>query len=159
METVQASLATVKGMMKEQGEFQKWRPKVEVKVSEVAEALKTIQAKLDQFGPSSLMEFLPDGEHMKKGVPLSAQLEIPPINATHGQFRHHIAENHWRPSVEENLRTPALVGSMPTPPESFPPFIDWGSLGKKSVANWSQMSGPTMPNMMFLVFDRYNPKL
>nr|ACG33732.1 hypothetical protein [Zea mays] len=93
METVQASLAmveaTVKNMMKEQGEFQKWRPETEVKVSEVAEALKTIQAKLDQFGPSPSMEFLPDGEHMKKGVLISAQLEIPPIDATHGQFRHH----------------------------------------------------------------------
>lgn len=107
METVQASLATVeatmKGMMKEQGEFRKWRPEVEMKVTEVAEALKTIQAKVDQFGPSSSTEPLPDGKQTKKGVPISVQLEIPLVDATNGQFRHRFAENHRRPGVEENL--------------------------------------------------------
>jgi hypothetical protein len=164
METVQASLATVeatmKGMMKEQGEFRKWRPEVEMKVTEVAEALKTIQAKVDQLGPSSSStEPLPDGKQTKKGVPISAQLEIPPVDATNGQFRHRFAENHQRPGVEENLRTPAPVGGMPIPPETFTPFFDWGSLGRNSVANWSQMSGPTMPNMVFPFFDGSNPKL
>ena len=46
METMQASMAnmeaTVKGVLKEHDEFQRWRPEVE-KVGEMNEALKTIQ--------------------------------------------------------------------------------------------------------------------
>jgi hypothetical protein len=163
METIQSSMAsveaTVKGMMKEQGEFRKWRPEVEAKVAEVAEALKTIQSKVDQFGPQPL-ESDPSGVSKAKGTAsTTAQLGVPPIDATQGQNRHRFTENHRRSGVGmETIHTPPPVGGMHPPPERTPMFMDWGSMGRDSSANWSHLSGSGMPHMSFPVFEGSNPK-
>jgi hypothetical protein len=164
METIQSSMAsveaTVKGMMKEQGEFRKWHPEVEAKVAEVAEALKTIQSKVDQFGPQPL-EGDPSGVSKAKGTAsTTAQLGVPPIDATQGQNRHRFTENHRRSGVGmETIHTPPPVGGMHPPPERTPMFMDWGSMGRDSSANWSHLSGSGMPHMSFPVFEGSNPKL
>jgi hypothetical protein len=165
MEAMQASMVTVEAMakgmmMKDQGEFRRWRPEVKTKVSEVAEALKTIQAKVDQFGKGVATEASQEGVPTTGGASISAQWEIPSTEATHGQPRHRFAKNHRRPGVvTDNFRTPAPVESMKIPPEHMSTFFDWGSIGRNSMAKWSQMSGPPMPNMNFPVFDGTNPKL
>jgi hypothetical protein len=94
------------------------------------------------------------------GASISVQREIPSTETTHGQLRQRFAENHRRPGVvTDNFRTPAPVEGMKIPPEHMSNFFDWGSMGRNSMAEWSQMSGPPMPNMNFPVFDGTNPKL
>jgi septal ring factor EnvC (AmiA/AmiB activator) len=53
MEAMQQSVAsmetTVQSIVTEQSEFQRWRPKVETKVEDITNTLKTIQSKVERF--------------------------------------------------------------------------------------------------------------
>jgi uncharacterized protein YukE len=161
METMQASMAnmesTVKGVMKEHTEFQKWRPEVEKKVWEMNEALKVIQVAIEKQSQKQPVDTssAPIGD-----ASASAHRGVSSIDATTGQPRHRFVENHRRPGGGiETIRTPPPVGGTTFTPEHPQMFVDWGSVGMNSMGNWSQWSGSAMPNMNFPVFDGSNPKL
>lgn len=59
MELVQSSIgsmeSTMKGVIAEQGEIQKWKPEVEAKMNLIAGALKDIQGQVEYLGKRSLI--------------------------------------------------------------------------------------------------------
>ena len=59
MELVQSSIgsmeSTMKGVIAEQGEIQKWKPEVEAKMNLIARALKDIQGQVEYLGKRSLI--------------------------------------------------------------------------------------------------------
>jgi hypothetical protein len=68
-------------------------------------------------------------------VPASAHLEAAVLGKAPGPNCHHLADIHRRPGVTENLRTPAPVEGMQQTAGYFPSSIDWGSVGRNSIAN------------------------
>jgi hypothetical protein len=150
---------TMKGVVSEQIGFQKWKPEMEKKLKDLTETLKDVQMKVDQVALNLPSISSAGGVQIEKGVPASAHMEATVSGKAPGPNCHHLADIHRRPGVTENLRTPAPVEGMQQTVGYFPSSIDWGSVGRNSIANWSQMSGPTIPNMSFPVFDGTNPKL
>jgi uncharacterized protein YukE len=119
METMQVSMAnmeaTVKGVLKEHGEFQKWRPEVEKKVGEMNEALKTIQFVIERQAQKQPEEAAPapNGDASN-----SVHLGTLSIEATPGQQRQRFVETNRRPGAGiETIRTPPPVGGTTFTPE------------------------------------------
>jgi hypothetical protein len=159
MDSMQAAInnmeATMKGVLTEQGDVQKWNPKIERKITEFAEVLKKTQAKAD---PKSLIGSPNRKDPVMDGALGSTHQEIPSREATHGQFRHRFAHPYRRSSARtDEVWTPPPVEGT----NYFLQFgnIPWSAGGVNSMVNWSQCSGSVAPSMAFPVFDGNNPKV
>lgn len=147
--------ATMKGVLTEQGDVQKWKPEIERKVTEFAEVLKKTQAKAD---PKSLIGASNNKDPVVDGALGSVHQELPSLEAAHGQFRHRSAHPYRRPGARtDEVWTPPPVGGTNYPPQFG--NIPWSAGGMNSMGNWSQCSGSVAPSMTFPVFDGNNPKL
>jgi hypothetical protein len=109
MEEMKVSMSgmetTVRSVLMEQGEFQKWRPEVEHKVSQIGEALAAIQAKVDQFVHPTARE-----HHQADGASGAAHRGFSSTEAMHGQTGHRKDEPYRRPGARTNeVRTPPPV--------------------------------------------------
>ncbi|XP_035818132.1 F-box domain containing protein isoform X1 [Zea mays] len=159
MEEMKVSMSgmetTVRSVLMEQGEFQKWHPEVEHKVSQIGEALAAIQAKVDQFVPPTARE-----HHQADGASGAAHLGFSSTEAMHGQTGHRKDEPYRRPGARtDEVRTPPPVKG--TVPSNTPHQFRWESEGRQSMGEWSQGSGlgSVGPSMNFPLFDGSNPKL
>jgi hypothetical protein len=145
----------VRSVLMEQGEFQKWRPEVEHKVSQIGEALAVIQAKVDQFVHPTARE-----HHQANGASGASHQGFSSMEAMHRQTGHRKDEPYRRPSARtDEVRTPPPVKG--TIPSNTPHQFCWESEGRQSMGEWSQGSGlgSIGPSMHFPLFDGSNPKL
>jgi hypothetical protein len=85
--------------------------------------------------------------------------EIPSVEISSAQGSLHPAgHSHQKPGANmEGQRLFSSFGGTNHRNSQTP--CNWGSMLNKSVGNWSQGSGPLVPNMSFPTFDCSNPKL
>jgi hypothetical protein len=164
MEVMQTAIgnmeSTVKSVMGEQVEFQRWRPEVETRVTEIAEALQAIQAKVNEVAQRSVSASSKAEIPATNGASGSAHLEPPSSETTHGHNRHHQSDHYRRAGVgNDTFRSPTPVGGT-IPPLNRDPFR-FETMGRNSFGAWSHGSGmgSAVPNMDFPLFDGSNPKL
>jgi hypothetical protein len=126
MEVMQTAIgnmeSTVKSVMGEQVEFQRWRPEVETRVTEIAEALQAIQAKVNEVAQRSMSASSKAEIPTTNGASGSAHLEPPSSETTHGHNRHHQSDHYRRAGVgNDTFRSPTPVGGT-IPPLNRDPF-------------------------------------
>lgn len=125
---------TVKSVMAEQGEIQKWKLEVEAKVLEITDTQ-------EYPGPEGGLV------HRQKNMVAHRQVICQRVKVC-----------RLPPGVEATRTPPPVGGTIPNLNQSASPF-DFGWSGKYSGGGWSQWSGSGVPSMNFHVFEGSNPKL
>jgi hypothetical protein len=132
--------AAVKVVMTEQGDLQKWKPEVEAKVTEIADALKAIQIQMGKMEKKSFGFGSRQEEEGEDGF-----LKPPPSDSSNLEFHH------------EEGGTQFSHGGMNSPWNSN--SFRFEAAGNHSFGDWSHGSGSGIPSMSSPAFDGSNPKL